>query len=64
MPDVTVSSGVSSGSDATNNLRDTIVELSVATEKQTQTLIRLTWALVVLTVVIVALTVVLVIDAV
>jgi hypothetical protein len=52
-----------SGSDATDRLRGTIVELSRVTECQTRTLVRLTWALVALTVVIVVLTVVLVVDA-
>ncbi len=48
-----------SGSDATDRLRETLVDLNVSTERQTRTLIRLTWALVALTVVIVLLTAVL-----
>ena len=41
--------GVWSGSDATEQLRLTIVELSEATAIQTRQLIRLTWALVAMT---------------
>ncbi len=52
-----------SGSDATDRLRETLVELSEATAAQNRTMVRLTWALVVLTVVIVVLTIVLVVDA-
>lgn len=48
-----------SGSGATDRLRETIVELSSATERQTKRLLQLTWVLVILTGVVVALTVVL-----
>jgi hypothetical protein len=44
--------GIWSGSDATDRLRNTIIELNKATERQTRTIVRLTWALVVLTLVI------------
>lgn len=40
-----------SGSDATNQLRETIEVSNRKAEKQTQTMVRLTWAIVVLTIV-------------
>ena len=52
-----------SGSDATDRLRETIIELDKTTKRQTKWLIGLTCALVVPTIVIVILTVVLVLDA-
>ncbi len=51
-----------SGSGATDRLRETIVELSKTTEKQTRLLVWLTVALVVLTVAILVLTAVLVFN--
>jgi hypothetical protein len=45
-----------SGSGTTERLRETIVELSAKTERQTTQVVRLTWVLVILTVVLVALT--------
>jgi hypothetical protein len=38
-----------SGSDATNRLRETIEVSNLQTEKQTRTMLRLTWAILVLT---------------
>jgi hypothetical protein len=46
--------GVWSGSDATNQLRETIIELSEATARQTRQMIRLTWTLVIMTAVLIA----------
>ncbi len=46
--------GVWSGSDATDQLRTTIVELNETTARQTRQMIRLTWALVVMTAVLIA----------
>ena len=40
-----------SGSDATDRLRETIIELNAATDRQTRTMVRLTWALIVSTVI-------------
>ena len=41
--------GIWSGSDATDQLRTTILELNDTTARQTRQMIRLTWALVVMT---------------
>jgi hypothetical protein len=62
MPDSSIPMGEWSGSDATERLRETMVELSDRTERQTRQIVVLTVALVVLTVALVVLTVVLVVD--
>jgi hypothetical protein len=58
MPD-NIPMGVWSGSDATERLRETIVELNEKTRRQTRLIVGLTGMLVALTIVLVVLTVVL-----
>jgi hypothetical protein len=60
---VNIPLGQWSGSDATDRLRETMIELDKTAKRQTRWLIGLTWALVALTAVIAILTVVLVLEA-
>ena len=62
MGTVNIPLGQWSGSDATDRLRETIVDLNGKTDRQTKVLIWLTIVLVILTVAILALTAVLVFD--
>lgn len=51
-----------SGSDATNELRETIIKLDNSTRRQTRHMIGLTWAIAVMTLVLVVLTIVLLVK--
>jgi len=62
MPDIGIPMGQWSGADATDRLRQTMIDLSKTTEAQTKWLVRLTWVLVVMTAVLVVLTVILVVN--
>jgi uncharacterized membrane protein YqjE len=59
---VSVPLNVWNGSEATDRLREAIVELNEQTAKQATAMVRLTWVLVALTVVLVALTIVLLLQ--
>ena len=49
--DLNIPLGQWNGSDATRELTETVVKLSEASERQTKTMVRLTWAIAVMTLV-------------